>query len=119
MSGGSNEVLIRIIAGVLAIIGAFWGFLLFAIFNSEGNPNRVAFFVLTAGPGYLVTAGYFLRTVFYLKYELRVALWIASILVHGFWLSIGLLDARPSEAMLWWISAEVASIIALWMEPKK
>ena len=110
------EVLIRIVAALLAVIGAFWGFLLFAIFHSEGDPLRVLIFALITVPGYLVTGGYLWRAVLRPAYHYRVAIWVASILVQGAWLAISLFDGRPSVAMLWWFIACAASIAALSIE---
>ena len=113
-----NEIAIRIFAVMLALIGSFWGFVLFAIFHSEGNPLRVMMFMSTAGPGYLVTAGYFWRVVARPPYRWRVAIWIASVLVQGTWLVISLVDGRPSPAMMWWFGSCMGSVIAMAMEPK-
>ena len=111
-----DEVLIRTIAALLAAIGAFWGLLLFVLFHSEGDPLRVMIFALIAGPGYLVTAGYFWRAAARPAYQWRTAIWIASILVQGMWLLISLCDGRPSAAMLWWLAACAASVVALRIE---
>lgn len=112
------EIAIRIFAGILALIASFFGLLLFAIFHWEGSLLRVMWFLLTCGPGYLVTAGYIWRAFSHPTYRWRVAIWIASILVQGTWLAISLFDGYPNIGMLWWFCSCVGSVIALAAEPK-
>jgi hypothetical protein len=113
---GRVMMLIRAIAAVLAIGGAFWGVALAGLFNSEGDPGRVLIFCLTAGPGYLITLGYLLRAVWYPPLPVSVVIWMSSIVVQGTWLMIGLSDGKLSLFLLWWLGAFLASGVALWLE---
>ena len=111
-----HEVLIRVIAALLAVGGAFWGVLLLAIFHTEGDALRVLAFATIAGPGYLVTAGCFWRSAVCGHSPWRIAVWISSILVQGAWLLTSICIAEPNPATLWWIFAFAASMTGLLME---
>jgi hypothetical protein len=100
----------RLIAVVLATVGAFWGvFLVLAL-----GPD-----VLLSVPfavGYLVTAGYIVRVVTTPALGVRRLIWGASILVQGAWLCVGVVDLGRRGADLvfwWWAFATLASVVAI------
>lgn len=105
-----SDILIRIIAALLALGGAFWGFLLLMIFNTEGSASRLSIFILVAGPGYLVTAGYAVRALLSVSFIVRITIWRCSMLVQGAWLIFGVIV--PTPLTLWWLLAFVGSIFA-------
>lgn len=66
------------------------------------------------GVGYVVLAGYIVRAVSCPNLGVRRAIWVASVLVQGEWLCLGLADGRVlSTPSLWWAFATLASVAAL------
>jgi hypothetical protein len=107
----------RIIAGLLAAGGLFWGIVL-APWIAGGDPFLAT---LLFGPGYIVTFAYFIRATVTPPLRLRQAIWILSILVQGAWLGLEAVDRLYGHrggnlVAAWWLGATVASIIALLME---
>jgi hypothetical protein len=97
----------RCIAVILAVGGCAWGTLLLGIFGV------FALFPVPFGVGYVVTVGYCIRAVTVPAYDVRQALWIASLLVQGSWLGITLTDGGIKDVLgFWWLFATVASAVA-------
>lgn len=97
----------RLIAGVLACGGAFWGLLLLPALGL-GLP-----IMAMLGPGYLLTAGYFVRAFSEPTYEKRLVIWLASISIQGTWLIVALARFGLNPlALLWWGPAVIVSVVA-------
>ena len=114
-------VLLRSLAGLLAVGATLWGVFcaLFIIFG--GWRAQVVF-----GPGYAVMVGYYWRALGRPSPAWCRAIWGWSLLVQGAWLSwvVVAMLAGPLGAggfgilvIVWWIFATGASLIALLMEP--
>ena len=111
----------RLLAGLLAIGGSFWGLILSPwLFRPEASPLAWAVF----GPGYLITIGYIIRTISMPPLGVRYLIWVSSLLVQGAWLLwliwaviVQLADDHsvnePSMMAAWWFFATVASAVAL------
>jgi hypothetical protein len=115
----SNEdngpTLPRLLAVFLAIGGVFWGLVLISGFG-------LAAFLPPFGLGYFLTVGYVVRVLSVPSLQTRRIIWVASIIVQGWWLiAFGLPDMwmrGPNSASLWWVFASVASVVALATERK-
>jgi hypothetical protein len=117
-------VQMRLMAGLLAAGGIFWGLFCF-LFIIAGDKAR-AFLVF--GPGYLVTAGYVIRFRSILSLPFRRGIWAFSLLVQGAWLGWYLWGALHGGArssafeflcVIWWSFAVVASLFGLVAEPRE
>jgi hypothetical protein len=117
----------RLLAGVLAIGGTFWGFLLSPwLFRPDASPTAWLVF----GPGYLVTLSYYLRAFSMPPNEIRLLIWFVSLIVQGAWLLFMLwgiipdiLAGRsinePSLPLAWWVFATIASAFGLVVDRAK
>jgi hypothetical protein len=109
----------KIIAGLLAIGGAWWGFLCLLAWVGWNPPSGIIMF----GPGYFVTMGYAWRAVATPALWLRRGLWIASFFVQGGWLFYYLLHIEGGVVRdyfnvltYWWFFATIGSAVALAVE---
>lgn len=118
----------RLLAGLLALGGLFWGLLLSPWqFQSWASPVFWAVF----GPGYLITLGYIIRAVCTPPMIFRRLIWIGSLLVQGAWLlwliwcvieEVAAGNSARNEANLataWWVFATAASVAGLFTERTK
>jgi hypothetical protein len=114
----------RIIAGLLAIGGIYWGVLLLPLIPHAENPLLP---LLVFGPGYVVTLGYLIRVVTSPPLRGRQVIWGFSVLVQGGWLVCHVVATlgnggpisrltEPHLIMAWWVFATVGSIVAFMME---
>lgn len=100
----------RLIAIALTMGGLFWGMFLLLAFGP------VALFPFPFGVGYLVTVGYIVRAVSVPAFGIRMAIWIASLMVQGYWLLLSIPDITRTGLNLisaWWLFATVRSGIAI------
>jgi hypothetical protein len=113
----------RIIAGLLAIGGIYWGVLLLPLIPHAENQLLP---LLVFGPGYVVTLGYLIRVVTSPPLRGRQVIWGFSILVQGGWLVCYVVAtlgggaisrlAEPNLIVAWWLFATVGSVVALMLE---
>jgi hypothetical protein len=114
----------RMIAGLLAAGGAYWGLMFLPLIFHAEHP---IFPLLLFGPGYAVTLAYVIRLFSTPPLRARQFIWVLSILVQGGWLVcyvvVSLADgasirrlAEPILIVFWWLFAFVGSITALIME---
>jgi hypothetical protein len=128
LRGGSTMNLrpldLRILAGLLAVGGTYWGVLLGPLIPHEEHPLRL---LLVLGPGYLVTLAYYARAISRPPLLVCRCIWWLSLLVQGGWLAwhvIGILgDGGPLLRLIepvapvgWWLFATVSSVVALILE---
>jgi len=128
LGGGSimslRPIIPRLLAGLLAIGGTYWGVLLGGLIPHAEHPLRP---LLVFGPGYLVTLAYYVRVFTPPPLLGRQWIWWLSILVQGGWLAwhlTGTLNqggplvrlTEPPLVVGWWILATAASVVALVME---
>ncbi len=103
----------RVVAVVLAVGAAFWGGLLLLSFGPA-----VLFPITPFWFGYVVLGGYIVRAVSCPALGVRRAIWVASVVIQGGWLCLGLADSLDHAAQkpippLWWAFATLASVAAL------
>ena len=106
----------RLIAIALMMGGLFWGMFLLLAFGP------VALFPLPFGVGYLVTVGYIVRAVSVPAFGIRMLIWIASLMVQGYWLLQSIPDITRTGLNLisaWWLFATVCSVIAIATERRR
>ena len=113
----------RDIAAALSLGGLYFSVVLFPLIRDSDNPLAYILF----GPGYIVTAGYVLRTVATLSLPVRRLIWSASLLVQGGWLLFHVVASvgspsplnqlfRPMFVVAWLCGAVVLSCVALSIE---
>lgn len=102
-----GPLLPRFIAIALAVGATYWGGLLLLAFGP-------AVLLSPFGGGYVVLVGYVVRAVIFPPFGIRQVIWIASLVVQGSCLCLGLASfgIKP-EALLWWAAATLGSIVAL------
>ena len=113
----------RIIAGILAAGGTFWGLfcLPLLIGGDWAHLNRTDLSILA---GYLVTIGYFIRCCSkHPSLFTRRTIWILSALVQGGWLGWYIWGAvhggaRANDFVFagWWLFAFTASLVGLFAD---
>lgn len=113
MFGSQTTSLPRGVAVVLALGAAFWGGFLLLAFGPD-----VLLPITPFGYGYFVLAGYVMRAVTCPTLRVRRAIWIASIVVQGMWLCIGLACIKECAScclilQLWWVFATITSVFAI------
>jgi hypothetical protein len=118
------NLLPRMLAGMLALGGLFWGLLLSPwLFRPEAS--LLAWLVF--GPGYLVTLGYVIRATCTPPLAARRLIWVCSLLIQGGWLlsiawaeigqlALGRSVHEPSLASAWWLFATVVSFVGFFAE---
>ncbi len=112
---------LRTMARVLAVGATLWA-LFCAWFIIAGSWRAL----LTLGPGYVITVGYYWRAFGRPSPNWCRAIWGLSLLVQGAWLGwvvlamfSGPLGGGPFGLLMlvWWTAATLLSLIALLMEP--
>jgi hypothetical protein len=112
----TNLAGIRILAIGLGLCATLWGGLLLFTFGSRPLIS------IPSGAGYIVTLGYWWIAVKPPSLRERRLVWLASVLVQGGWLCIAIADfcrSGSSPGIVWWLSATVASVLALIIDHEK
>jgi hypothetical protein len=117
-------VQMRVMAGLLATGGICWG--LFCLLFIIGGDKTRSLLLFT--PGYLVTAGYIIRSRSILSLPARRCIWAFSLVVQGAWLGWyfggavyegARLSVFDFACALWWCVAVAASLFGLLAEPRE
>ncbi|MGC3967167.1 MAG: hypothetical protein QM775_07290 [Pirellulales bacterium] len=104
---------VQIVALLLALGGTAWGVLLLIVLVGVGPSSPI--FCLVVLPGYVVTFGYFIRTIWTPPFLLRCVIWTSSIFIQSAWLIlVGLQELHLGT--MWWLFATAASVWALRQE---
>ena len=110
----------RVLAGILSAGGLVWGIILLALALTNGWRGILGV-TLYFGLGYLVWAGWIVRTFTSLRFSFRVSIWIGSVAYHSVYLLGSLKDfnGRNGELLIyWWSAALFLSLVALALERK-
>lgn len=114
------------LAFILMMGGLLWGTLLLLVFFDVHGPVEFLVMLLIFGPGYFVTAGYFVRAAALVpSVSRRRLIWGASSLVQGLWLCFdigltveigGLRSGLAWMFFIWWTFAFVSSVYCLFTD---
>lgn len=114
-------VLLRTIAGILAIGATFWAIFIGYLVIYDW-PHALLWF----GPGYVVTVAYYWRALGHPSRNWCRAIWGLSLLVQATWLTyivVGAFHGRVDDEaftrviVAWWAGSVVLSFIGLFLDP--